>query len=189
MLYEFKTDLDAYLSGLGPSAPVKSLAEIIDFNESHAAEEMEFFGQETFLKAVAKGPLTDRAYKQALAKCQKLARTSGIDAAMKKHKLDALAAPTNSPAWVVDPVLGDSAIGSSHSLAAVAGYPSITVPAGFARGLPLGVSFFGHAQSEPVLFRLALALEQAAPKRQRPTFRPTADVSAPDCGGGCGSKT
>jgi amidase len=188
LLHEFKHDLDAYLAGLGPSAPVKSLAEVIDFNESHAAEEMPFFGQEIFLKAVTKGPLTDRAYRQALARCQKLSRTSGIDAAMRKHKLDALVAPTNSPAWLVDPVLGDHGIGSSHSLAAVAGYPSITVPAGFARGLPLGVSFFGRASSEPVLFRIALALEHAARHRQRPSFRPAADLGAPDCGAGCASK-
>ncbi len=188
LLYEFKNDLNAYLSGLGSQAPVKSLAEIIDFNESHAAEEMPLFGQEIFLKAEAKGPLSDRPYRQALARCQKLARSGGIDVAMKKHRLDALTAPTNSPAWLVDPVLGNHGIGSSHGLAAVAGYPSITVPAGFARGVPLGVSFFARANSEPVLFRLAMALEQAAPHRQRPTFRPTADVGAPDCGAGCGSK-
>jgi amidase len=188
LLYEFKAGLDAYLAGLGPSSPVKSLAEVIDFNESHAAEEMPFFGQEIFLKAASKGPLSDRAYKQALAKCQKLSRGGGIDQVMRRHKLDALVAPTANPAWVVDPVLGDHYVGSSTTLAAVAGYPAITVPAGFAHGVPLGVSLFGKAGSETVLFRLAIALEQASPQRRRPAFRPTADLAAPDCGSGCASK-
>ena len=188
LLYEFKAGLDGYLAGLGPSAPVKSLAEVIDFNESHAAEEMPFFGQEIFLKAVAKGPLTDRAYKQALAKCQRLSRAGGIDQVMKRHKLDALVAPTANPPWVVDPVLGDHFVGGSTTMAAVAGYPAMSVPVGFARGVPMGMSLFGRSASEAVLFRLAMALEQAAPQRQRPAFRPTAEVGAPDCGAGCASK-
>jgi amidase len=188
LLYEFKHDLDAYLANLGPGAPVKSLAEVIDFNESHAAEEMPLFGQEIFLKAVGKGPLTDPAYRRALARCQKLSRAGGIDLAMKRHRLDALVAPTNSPPWLMDPVLGDHVVGGSTTLAAVAGYPAVTVPAGFARGLPLGVSFFGRAHSEPVLLRIALALEQASPQRRRPAFRPSADLAAPDCGAGCASK-
>ncbi|HEY8145200.1 MAG TPA: amidase [Kofleriaceae bacterium] len=188
LLYEFKAGLDAYLAGLGPSAPVKSLAEVIDFNESHAAEEMPFFGQEIFLKAAAKGPLTDRAYKQALAKCQKLSRAGGIDQVMKRHKLDALVAPTANPPWVVDPVLGDHFVGGSTTMAAVAGYPALSVPVGFARGVPMGMSLFGRSATEAVLFRLAVALEQAAPQRQRPAFRPTAEVGAPDCGAGCTSK-
>ncbi len=188
LLFEFKAGLDAYLAGLGPSAPVKSLAEVIDFNESHAAEEMPFFGQEIFLKAAAKGPLTDRAYRQALGKCQRLSRGGGIDQAMRRHKLDALVAPTANPAWVIDPVLGDHFVGGSTTMAAVAGYPAISVPVGFARGLPMGMSLFGRAASEGVLFRLALAIEQAARHRRRPAFRPTADVGAPDCGAGCASK-
>ena len=188
LLYEFKAGLDAYLAGLGPSAPVKSLAEVIDFNESHAAEEMPLFGQEIFLKAAAKGPLTDRAYRQALAKCQRVSRGGGIDAVVRRHKLDALVAPTANPAWVIDPVLGDHFVGGSTTIAAVAGYPSIAVPVGFARGLPMGMSIFGRAGSEATLFRLAAALEQAAPHRQRPAFRPTADLGAPDCGAGCAGK-
>ncbi|HEU5060679.1 MAG TPA: amidase [Kofleriaceae bacterium] len=188
LLYEFKSDLDAYLAGLGPSSPVKSLAEVIDFNESHAAEEMPLFGQEIFLKAAAKGPLSDRAYRQALARCQRLSRAGGIDQVMRRHKLDALVAPTANPPWVVDPVLGDHFVGGSTTIAAVAGYPALSVPVGFARGVPMGMSLFARPSSEGVLFRLARALEQTAPQRRRPAFRPTADLAAPDCGSGCSNK-
>jgi amidase len=185
LLYEFKAGLDAYLAGLGPAAPVKSLADVIAFNEAHAAEEMPVFGQEIFLMAVKKGPLSEGKYRQALARCRRVSRERGIDAALRKHRVHALVAPTQSPAWVIDPVLGDHFVGASHSLAAVAGYPSITIPAGFTRGLPVGLSLFAGSGDEPVLLRLAHAYEQATRHRQRPAFPARADLAASDCGSGC----
>jgi amidase len=170
LLHEFKADLDAYLAGLGPAAPIRSLADAIEFNEKHSAEEMAIFGQELFLKAQARGPLTDPAYRRALARCRRISRDDGIDAVMRRHRLDALVAPTNSPAWLVDPVLGDHYVGSSSSPAAVAGYPSITVPAGFVDGLPVGISIFGRRLAEQRLIDVAAALEQAMKVRRAPTF-------------------
>jgi amidase len=170
LLYELKTDLDAYLAALGPKAPVKTLAEIIAFNEAHAAEEMPFFGQEQFLKAQAKGPLTDQVYLDALAKNRRLSRTEGIDAVLGQHRLDAIVSPTGGPAWLTDCLTGDHFGGGSSTPAAVAGYPSITVPAGFVGGLPVGLSFTGRAWSEPALIRLAYAFEQATRVRQPPRF-------------------
>ena len=176
LLYEFKADLNAYLAALGAKAKVKSLAEAIAFNEQHAAEEMPYFGQELFKKAEAKGPLTDKEYLDALAKCRELSREKGIDAVMDKHRLDAVLAPTGGPAWVTDCVNGDHFGGGCSTLPAVAGYPHITVPAGFVRDLPVGVSFFGRAWSEPVLIRLAYAFEQATRHRRPPRFLPTAQL-------------
>ena len=176
LLFELKADLNAYLARLGPGAPVKSLKEIIDFNDRHAKEEMPWFGQNTFLKAEAKGPLTSYEYLEALAKCRRLSRSEGIDAVMEKHKLDALVAPTLGPACVTDLVNGDHWLGESSTAAAVAGYPSITVPAGFVFGLPVGISFFGLAWSEPVLLKLAFAFEQATRFRKPPRFLPTAEL-------------
>lgn len=176
LLFELKADIKAYLDRLGPSAPVHSLKEIILFNEQQKEKEMPFFGQETFLKAEGKGTLRDKEYLDALKKCRRLSRTEGIDAIMKKHNLDALLAPTESPAWMTDLVLGDHFIGGSSTAAAVAGYPSVTVPAGFVFGLPVGVSFFGRAWSEPTLIRVAYAFEQAARVRKPPRFLPTADL-------------
>jgi amidase len=176
LLYEFKADLDRYLAELGPDAPVHSLAEAIAFNEKHRTEEMPYFGQEIFAQAQAKGPLTDKEYREALDKCRRLSRREGIDATLAKHKLDALVAPSQGPVWLIDLVNGDSEGGSSTTPAAVAGYPSITVPAGFVAGLPVGVSFFGAAWSEPVLIRLAHAFEQATRHRRPPRFLPTAEL-------------
>ena len=173
LLYEFKADLNLYLAGLGPDAPVHSLKELIAFNEREAAREMPFFGQEIFLKAEAKGPLTETAYLDALAKCRRLMREEGIDAVMNQHRLDALVAPTTGPAHVTDLVYGDRDTGGSTTPAAVAGYPSITVPAGFISGLPVGISFFGRAWSEPTLLKLAYAFEQATRVRRPPQFRAT----------------
>jgi len=170
LLYEFKADLGAYLAGLGPSARVKSLVDVIAFNEENAGKEMPIFGQEIFLKAQAKGPLTEPAYRKALAQCGRVSRDRGIDAVMREHKLDALVAPTNSPAWKVDPVLGDHYIGSSSSPAAVAGYPSVTVPAGTVDGLPVGISLFGGRLQEKRLIGLAHALEQATRLRRPPVL-------------------
>ncbi|MBF8295604.1 MAG: amidase [Bacteroidetes bacterium] len=174
--YDLKADLNAYLARLGPGAPVHSLKEIIEFNERNKKTEMPYFGQETFIKAEARGPLTDKEYIEARDKNLRLSRAEGIDAVMDKFKLDALIAPTESPAWVTDLVTGDHFLCSSSTAAAVAGYPHITVPAGFVFGLPVGISFFGRAWSEPVLIRLAFAFEQATKFRKPPRFLPTADL-------------
>jgi amidase len=171
LLYELKADLNAYLSRLGPSTPVKSLREIIDFNEHHRDKEMPYFGQDIFLKSEEKGPLTTKEYLDALENNHKMARTDGIDVVMDKYKLDALVAPTGGPAWLTDLVNGDHVSGGSASPAAVAGYPNITVPAGFVHGLPVGLSFFGRAWTEPVLLRIAYAFEQATKFRQPPKYQ------------------
>lgn len=176
LLYELKADLNAYLNSLGPKAPVKTLAEIIEFNEKHREQEMPYFGQELFLKAEAKGSLTSEEYLDALKKNQQLLRENGIDATMSKHQLDAIVAPTGGPAWVTDLVNGDHFSGGCSGPPAVAGYPHITVPAGYVRGLPVGISFSGRAWSEPVLIRIAYAFEQATHCRQAPKFRPTAEL-------------
>jgi amidase len=170
LLYELKADLNAYLARLGPGAPVHSLKDIIEFNKRNAEKEMPYFGQDLFLKAEAKGPLTTPEYIEALEKNHRLARTEGIDALMDKHQLDAIVAPTGGPAWITDLVNGDHVAGGSSSAAAVAGYPNINVTAGFIYGLPVGISFFGRAWSEPTLIRLAYAFEQATNVRQIPRF-------------------
>ncbi len=175
--FEFKAGLNAYLAGLGPSAPVKTLKDVIAFNEKHAKEEMPYFAQETFLKAEARGPLTSYEYLEALAKSRRLARTEGIDATMDKYRLDALVAPTLGPACVTDLVNGDRWLGDASTAAAVAGYPHVTVPAGFVFGLPVGLSFFGRAWTEGTLIRMAYAFEQATKARTPPRFLPTADLT------------
>ena len=169
-MYELKADLNAYLAWLGPNAPVKTLKEIIEFNDKNAAKEMPYFGQENFLAAEAKGPLTTKEYVEAIAKNHELAGKEGIDKTMDKHKLDAIVAPTGGPAWLTDIVNGDSFGGGSSEFAAVAGYPNINVTAGFDFGLPVGISFFGRAWSEPVLIKLAYAFEQATKFRKAPRF-------------------
>jgi amidase len=174
--YELKSDMKAYLDRLGPDAPVHTLKDIIEFNNKHKQTEMPFFGQDYFIKAEARGPLTSKQYLDALAKCHKLLRTEGIDAVMKKFKLAALVAPTDSPAWLTDLVDGDHFLGGSSQAAAVAGYPSITVPAGFVFGLPIGISFFGRAWSEPTLIKLAYSFEQATKVRKPPQFKATVDL-------------
>ncbi|WPB79337.1 amidase [Archangium violaceum] len=176
LLYEFKAGIEAYLAGLGDKTRLKTLADLIRFNEEHRDTELPWFGQELFLQAQEKGPLTDKKYLKALAACRKLSRAQGIDAVMAKHKLDALVAPTQAPPGFIDLVNGDHWLGSSSSPAAVAGYPSITVPAGDVAGLPVGLSFIGRAWSEPVLLRLAFAYEQASKHRRAPGFAPTADL-------------
>ena len=172
-LYELKADLNAYLARLGPGAPVRTLKDIIDFNERNRQKEMPYFGQDMFIKSEAKGPLTEKEYLDALAKNHQLARVEGIDALMDKHKLDAIVAPTGGPAWLTDLVNGDAFAGGSSNAAAVAGYPNINVTAGFISGLPVGISFFGRAWSEPTLIRLAYAFEQTTKARQAPRFLPS----------------
>jgi amidase len=170
--YEFKHDLDAYLGTLPASAKApRSLAELIAFNEREQAREMPWFGQELFEKSQARGPLTDKAYVAALSRSKKLSGPLGIDAALKQHKLDALVAPSAGPAPLTDWVNGDPSYGGgSTTPAAVAGYPDITVPAGFVHGLPVGLSFFAGAWSEPKLIGFAYAFEQATHARRPPRF-------------------
>ena len=174
--YELKADLNAYLARLGPSAPVHTLKDVIDFNERNREKEMPYFGQDIFLKAEAKGALTSKEYLDALEHNYRLARKEGIDAVMDRLQLDALVAPTGGPAWITDLVDGDHFSGGSSSAAAVAGYPNINVPAGFAFGLPVGISFFGRAWSEPTLIKLAYAFEQATKFRKPPQFLPRVEL-------------
>jgi len=190
LLYEFKADLEAYLAAR-PGASVRTLDDLIAFDEKNAGREMAFFGQEIVERAAKKGPLTDKAYLEALAKCRELMREKGIDAVLAEHKLDALIVLTNGPAHLTDLVNGDSFSGSSSSPAAVAGYPTITLPAGDVFGLPVGISFIGKAWSEPELIRLAYGLEQALGMRKAPRLLPTVDLLPPDprkaAGSGSGS--
>ena len=176
LLYEFKADLNAYLAALGPDAAVHSLAEVIAFNEKHADRVMPYFGQEIMLLAQAKGPLTDPAYREALAACRRLARDEGIDATLAEHRLDAIIAPTGGPAWLTDYLCGARSHTSSTA-AAVAGYPHITVPAGYIFGLPVGLSFIGGAWSDAQLIRYAYAFEQATRVRRPPQFRATVELA------------
>lgn len=169
LLFEFKADLNRYLAGRGNGAP-RSLKELIDFNEKNRAREMPYFGQDIFVKAQAKGPLTDKKYLAALRKNHLLTRTQGIDFVMRKNRLDALIAPTGGPPWPTDLINGDHFTGGFSSASAVAGYPHITVPAGYIFGLPFGLSFFGGAFTEPKLIKYAYAFEQATKVRQTPQF-------------------
>jgi amidase len=175
-LTELKTDLNAYLAALGPAAPVKSLKEIIEFNQKHSQQELPYFGQDLFEKAEAKGPLTDKDYLAAVENIRELSRTKGIDEVMEKHQLDAFLGPSGGPAWTTDLLNGDRSRGGSSGLPAAAGYPHITVPAGFVYGLPVGLSFFGRAWSEPLLIKLAYSFEQATHHRKPPQFAPTANL-------------
>jgi len=156
---------------------VRSLKQLIEFNEKHGEKELCYFGQDLFLKAEAKGPLSSPRYRAALEKNHRLTRAQGIDLVMAKNRLDALIAPTGGPPWLTDLVNGDHSSGGCSSPAAVSGYPHITVPAGYVHGLPVGISFFGPAYSEPVLIKLAYAFEQASRFRQPPRFLPTAEIA------------
>ncbi len=176
--YELKADMAAYLKHRGPNATFHTLKDLIDFNERNADKEMPFFGQELFLQAEKRGPLTDAEYLEALDRKYRLTREEGIDAVMTKHNLDAIVSPTDSPAWVTDLVDGDHFLGGSSQLAAVAGYPHITVPAGQVFGLPVGISFFGRAWSEPVLLKIAYAYELVSKARKPPKFLPTVNFKA-----------
>ena len=178
MVYEFNAGLNAYFASLGSKAPVKSLKDLIEFNERNRDRELPFFGQETLTEAEAKGPLSESTYLEARSRCLKWAREDGIDVVMDKHQLDALVAPTTGPAHTLDLIAGDRGLGGSSSYAAVAGYPAITVPAGNIFGLPMGISFFGRAWSEPKLLALGYAFEQATRARRTPQFLNTAAIEA-----------
>ena len=179
LLYEFKADLESYLRGLPAGARARTLDGLIAFNRAHAAQEMPYFGQEIFEQAAKKGPLTSAGYRKALAKCRDLSRAKGLDATFAKHRLDALVAPTQGPPALIDLVNGDpGGGGSSTSPCAVAGYPAITVPMGYAFGLPLGLTFMGLAWTEPKLVRYAYAFEQATKVRRPPRYLPTADLTS-----------
>jgi amidase len=171
LLYELKADLNAYLAGR-PGAP-GSLRDIIDFNDRNRDKEMPYFGQDIFIKAEANGPLTSKEYTDALVANRRLSQKEGIDAVMDQFHLDAIVAPTAGPAWMTDLANGDHAVGGSSNAAAVAGYPDITVPAGFVFGLPVGISFFGRAWSEPTLLKIAYGFEQTVQARRAPKFAAT----------------
>src|ERR1700733_1223528 len=181
LLYELKADLAAYLARRGETSignPIKSLKDVIDFNERNRNREMAFFGQDLFVKAQQKGPLSSKEYLDALEMNHRLSRAEGIDFVMDKFKLDALVAPTGGPAWVTDLINGDHAAGGSSSAAAVAGYPNINVTAGYLWGLPVGISFFGRAWSEPTLLKIAYSFEQLTKARQKPGFLQRIETAA-----------
>jgi len=174
LLYEFKADLNAYLAEWAPRGPMRTLADLIAFNEANKGRELAYFGQEIFVQAQEKGPLTDQAYIDALEKDRRLSRTEGLDAAFAQNTLDAIVAPTGSPPWPTDLVNGDHFLGASSTPAAVSGYPSVCVPVGYAFGLPVGMSLIGRASSEATLLKLAYGYEQAAQPRRPPRFLATA---------------
>jgi len=176
LLYEFKDGLNAYLATLGEHARVKSLADIIAFNEAHRTQELSLFGQSLLVKAEAKGPLTDAAYLEARATCLRLMRTEGLDALFETHRLDTIVTISSGPAWLTDPVNGDAYTGASTTAAAVAGYPSVTVPAGAIAGLPVGLSFTGRAWSDARQLELAADFEAHANARRLPPFQTTIEV-------------
>jgi len=183
LFYEFKADLNTYLASLGASTlgtTPRSLKDLIAFNDAHKDEELRYFGQEIMLTAQGKGPLTDATYRAELARNHLLSRTQGIDLTMAKYTLDALIAPTGGPAWITDHVNGDGGTASApgpSTVTSVAGYPHITVPMGFVRGLPVGLSFFGRAWSEPTLIKLAYAYEQATKHRRPPKYAASAELT------------
>lgn len=173
LLYEFRSDLNSYLASRGTTSAVSSLSDVIRFNREHRDREMPWFDQELMLQSEKKGPLTEKAYLEAAAKAKRFAGAEGIDAVMEQHRLDAIVAPTAGPAWLIDWINGDHDTGGCSTLPAVAGYPHITVPCGFVHGLPVGLSFFGKAWSEPQLLKIAYSFEQATKARREPAFLQT----------------
>ena len=179
MLYEFKAGLNDYLKTAGPGAVARTIDQVIEFNEKNRAREMPYFGQEIMIRAAAKGPLTEPAYRRALARNIRLSRRLGIDQMIRTHRLDAIVAPTGGTPWLTDFANGDHFSGGFSTAAAVAGYPHLTVPAGYLHGLPVGISFFGGAWTEGRLIRIAYAFEQASKHRKAPRFLPTAVPAVP----------
>ena len=179
LLYELKADMAAYLAEYGPNAPIKTLADVIAFNDRHRAQEMPFFGQEHFVQAQKKGGLDSQEYLDALANNHRYSRAEGLDQVLKQHQLDALVAPTGGPAWLTDLINGDASGGSFTSPAAVAGYPHITVPCGAVNGLPIGLSFVGGAWTEGPLIAMAYAYEQASRQRRPPTYAKSLNPTPP----------
>jgi amidase len=181
LLFEFKADLDAYLGGLGPAARVHSMADVIRFNEENRLRVLTYFGQERMEAAQKKPSLKSKKYLNALKKNRLLSRKEGIDAVLRRHELDAIVCPSGGPSWMIDLVNGDGVRNwdmDSTSYAAVAGYPHITVPAGYIWGLPVGISFFAKAWHEGTLIKMAYAFEQATKVRKPPQFLPTANLSS-----------
>jgi amidase len=170
LTYELKAGVNAYLADCLPGTPIRTLQDVIDFNEQHRDREMRYFGQEHFLRAQAKGGLDSKTYLDALANNQRLSRTEGLDKVIAAHQLDALVSPSNGPAWLTDFIKGDNSGGGFSQAAAVAGYPHVTVPAGYVAGLPIGISFVGQAWQEGKLIRLAYGFEQATRHRKTPTY-------------------
>jgi amidase len=183
LLFEFKANLNKYLAGRGTKPGARTLAELIKFNDENRAREMPYFGQELFHQAEAKGALTSKDYLAAVAKNHRLSRALGLDAVAQKFRLDAFVAPTGGPPWTTDLVNGDHFTGGFSTLSAVAGYPHVTVPAGYVRGLPVGISFFGAAYTEPKLIALAYAFERATKLRRPPKFLPHAELTAQETSG------
>jgi amidase len=175
MCYEFKTGLNAYFAALGPAAPLKSLKDLIAFNERHAEQELALFGQETLLESESKGPLTESGYVEARARCVQWSQR--LDAVFEEHRLDAVVVPTCGPAHRLDWLFGDRSLGGTSTYGAVSGFPNITVPCGMIGGLPLGMSFFGRAWSEPRLLSIAYSFEQATKARKAPSFLPSVDLA------------
>ena len=173
LLYELKADLAAYLAEYVPASTIKSVADVIAFNQAHAKEELPWFGQEHFIRAQAKGGLDSKEYVEALASNRRYSREEGLDKVFKELQLDALVAPSGSPAWITDLIRGDNSGGGFSQAAAISGYPHLTVPAGFVHGLPCGISFVGPAWSEPRLLAIGYAYEQATRHRAPPTYAKT----------------